>query len=136
MTMELAERLKDARQRTGQPLQAVAEAARLSTAYLHKLEAGKVNSPNPRVLMRLADVLDLSYPELMRASDYLMPTEDRPASAGAKPSSSGQVAPPPKVRVSAGNPDIVRLLEDVLGRLDVLTRQHEDLQRLVAARPG
>jgi len=32
-----------------------------------------VTSPNPRVLQRLADVLDVSYRELMELTGYLMP---------------------------------------------------------------
>lgn len=51
-------------------LRTVATAAEISPTYLQKLEANKVESPSPRVLQRLAEVLDLPYARLMTRAGY------------------------------------------------------------------
>lgn len=129
MTIDLGGELKAARQQGGQPLQVVADAAKLSTAYLHKLEAGVVNSPNPRLLMRLAEVLPISYATLMEAAGYVLPADPEPAMESA---STAAVPPVPERATAAGNRDIVRLLQDVLTRLDALSRQHDTLLHLLS----
>ncbi len=45
--------------------------AKISPTYLQKLERGEVQNPSPRVLQRLAEVLDLSYMDLMQKAKYL-----------------------------------------------------------------
>ena len=55
----------------GWSLQEVAEPAKISVAYLQKLEKGKVNNPSPKVLQRLAEVLEISYLRLMQLAAYL-----------------------------------------------------------------
>lgn len=52
-------------------LQAVAETARISAAYLQKLERGAVGTPSPHVLRRLGSSLDLPYLGLMELAGYL-----------------------------------------------------------------
>ncbi len=74
----LGDALKTARESSGESLQAVAEPAKISAAYLQKLERGAVGTPSPRVLRRLAHVLGLEYLHLMELADYL----DREEAAG------------------------------------------------------
>ena len=69
-TTNLGRLLLDARSARGAPLHVVAEGAGCSTAYVHKLEQGRVRSPSPRVLAGLARTLGLGYDELMRGAGY------------------------------------------------------------------
>jgi transcriptional regulator with XRE-family HTH domain len=62
--------LKDARAAHDLSLQAVAERARCSAGYVHKLEMDRVRSPSPRVLAGLAEALGLAYGDLMQAAGY------------------------------------------------------------------
>ena len=73
MLKDLGHELRTARKQKDLTLQEVAEPANISLTYLQKLERGTVNSPSPRVLKRLADVLGVSYGRLMELADYLMP---------------------------------------------------------------
>lgn len=61
----------------GLSLKAVADPARISAAYLQKLERGDVGEPSPHILYRVADVLGLSYVRLMRLAGYIVPTGSR-----------------------------------------------------------
>jgi len=70
-----------AREREGRSLAAIAEPAKISAAYLQKLERGTVGSPSPRVLRRLAAVLDVSYLETMALAGYLSEDEKREVEA-------------------------------------------------------
>jgi len=63
--------LKKARDHMGASLQAIADTAKISAAYLHKLERGEVSSPSPRVLHRLASSVGLPYLGLMELAGYL-----------------------------------------------------------------
>ena len=71
MLRELGEELKQAREAKGVSLESVAGPARISGAYLHKLERGSVGSPSPRVLARLALALEVEYLRLMELAGYL-----------------------------------------------------------------
>ncbi len=71
---DLGSELKTVRQVKALSLNAVAKPAKISAAYLQKLEAGVVKNPSPRVLNRIAEVLDLSYSKLMELAGYIMPT--------------------------------------------------------------
>ena len=62
--------LADARASLGESLQVVAERAGCSTAYVHKLEQGRVHTPSPRVLAGLARTLGLDYDLLMATAGY------------------------------------------------------------------
>jgi transcriptional regulator with XRE-family HTH domain len=68
---KLGEELKAIRLVRKLSLAAVAEPAKISTAYLQKLENGLVKNPSPRVLMRLAQVLDCEYDRLMELAGYV-----------------------------------------------------------------
>jgi transcriptional regulator with XRE-family HTH domain len=71
--------LRTVRQLRELSLAAVAEPAKISAAYLQKLESGSVQNPSPRVLMRLADALDCDYDRLMDLAGYV--TAGRPKSS-------------------------------------------------------
>ena len=71
MLADLGKELRRARDQKGASLEAVAAPAKISAAYLHKLEHGGVDSPSPRVLARLAVVLDTSYLRLLVLAGYL-----------------------------------------------------------------
>ncbi len=71
MLKALAEVLRETRNARGVSLEAIAQPAKFSAPYLLKLERGVVNSPSPRVLARLAAVLEISYLRLMELAGYL-----------------------------------------------------------------
>lgn len=61
----------------GLTLRQTAEPARLSPAYLHKLEHGRVKSPSPAVLERLANALQIDYKELLVLAGHPLPVGAR-----------------------------------------------------------
>ncbi|MFC2170817.1 helix-turn-helix domain-containing protein [Calditrichota bacterium] len=71
--IKLGEDLKSLRLLRKLSLAAVAEPAKISAAYLQKLENGVVKNPSPRVLMRISQVLDCDYDRLMELSGYAVP---------------------------------------------------------------
>ncbi len=71
MLVELAKELSKSREAKGLSLEAVAKPAKISAAYLHKLERGVVNSPSPRVLARIAVTLEVPYLRLLELAGYL-----------------------------------------------------------------
>jgi transcriptional regulator with XRE-family HTH domain len=73
MGSSLGDRLREVRQIRGLSLKAVAEPAKISIAYLQKLEGGDVQQPSPNVLHRLAAVLEMPYPLLMELAGYVVP---------------------------------------------------------------
>ena len=73
---ELGAELKSVRQVRGMSRHAVAKPARISAAYLQKLEAGVVRNPSPRILERVAGVLDISYGRLMVLAGYTVPSRE------------------------------------------------------------
>lgn len=75
MLTELGKELAGARDRKGLSLEAVAGPAKISGAYVHKLERGVVNNPSPRILARLAVALDVPYLRLMELAGYLDETQ-------------------------------------------------------------
>lgn len=83
MTPDLGEAIAEARSRKQLSLQAAAGPAKISTAYLQKLERGAVGSPSPHVLRRVAAALDLDYLQLMRLAGYL--SEDEASLGPARP---------------------------------------------------
>jgi transcriptional regulator with XRE-family HTH domain len=52
-----------------------AREARISPAYLSKLENDAVKKPSPHVLLQLSEALAVPYAELMRLSGYRVPGE-------------------------------------------------------------
>jgi len=85
MLEALGGEIKTARESAGASLQTIGEAARISAAYLQKLERGTVGTPSPRVLRRLAHALELDYLHLMELADYL--EKEEAAEAARRPPS-------------------------------------------------
>jgi len=56
-----------------------ARAARISAAYLSKLENDAVKKPSPTVLLQLGQALGVPYADLMRLSGYQVPGESAPS---------------------------------------------------------
>jgi HTH-type transcriptional regulator, competence development regulator len=71
MLIKLGTELKKARDQMGASLQAIADSANISTAYLQKLERGQVSTPSPHVLRRLSSSVGLPYLSLMELAGYL-----------------------------------------------------------------
>ena len=69
----LGDALRGVRELHGKTLKAVAEPARISPAYLLKLEKNQVSAPSPHVLHRLAKQLGVDYLDLMRLAGYVVP---------------------------------------------------------------
>ena len=97
--------LRDARTAHGLSQQEVADRARCSPGYVHKLEMDRVRTPSPRVLAGLAEALAVSYGELMRAACYDHTDSAPPAEA----------IPGAVKRFS--NAHIVQLLEQLQGEV-------------------
>jgi transcriptional regulator with XRE-family HTH domain len=73
----LGEDLKAARLAAGRSLNGAARPAKISPAYLQKLEAGIVKNPSPPVLQRLGDVLGVPYDRLMELAGYALPSAEQ-----------------------------------------------------------
>lgn len=72
----LGKELKAARLAAGRSLNGAARPAKISPAYLQKLEAGIVKNPSPPVLQRLGDVLGVPYARLMELAGYALPSAE------------------------------------------------------------
>ncbi len=81
MLSKLGSALRQARESKELSLNQGAKQANISNAYLHKLEHGRVNTPSPRVLARVARVLEIPYLNLMEMAGYLDATEAAAARA-------------------------------------------------------
>lgn len=124
MRIELGERLRQARATRALSLEAASRMAKISQGYLHKLEAGRVENPSPRVLQRLSEVLDVPYGRLMELADYLLPREE-PAGAP-QPKEDPTMA----TQAQTGTPtnrELMRLLQSALDELAQLGRGQREL---------
>lgn len=81
---QLGEQMKAVRRLKGLSLSGVASPAKISPAYVQKLELGTVKNPSPRVLHRVAGVLELSYATMMELAGYYMPSPGHEAQTGGK----------------------------------------------------
>lgn len=70
--------LRQARDLRGRSSIETARTARISPAYLNKLENDAVRRPSPDVLHRLSEVLEVPYAELMALVGYPVPGLDEP----------------------------------------------------------
>jgi HTH-type transcriptional regulator, competence development regulator len=109
---KLGERLREARSGQRLSLEAASGAAKISPAYLHKLEGGGVRTPSPHVLRRLGEVLDVPYRTLMRLAGYLDGESEE-----AMESNPETTAPT--------NAEIVRLLEELRAQVAELAERIE-----------
>jgi transcriptional regulator with XRE-family HTH domain len=103
--MEYSASIRDARLAAGLSLETTAERAGCSTSYVHKLELDRVESPSPRVLERLATVLQIDYGVLMRQAGYRMASQGKAGQSGL--SNQAQAPGDPT------NATILRVLMDV-----------------------
>jgi transcriptional regulator with XRE-family HTH domain len=78
MTVTLGAILRQAREVRGRTSIETARGARISPAYLSKLENDAVRRPSPAVLHRLSEVLGVPYAELMALVGYPVPGVDAP----------------------------------------------------------
>lgn len=127
---ELAHCLKQARSSQGMTLETASDAARISPAYLHKLEAGRVQTPSPHVLRRLAAVLDVPYLTLMTLAGYLAPSESAAVlqmTADGTPGRKGDPMKQPTTSANPTNAEIMRLLRAMQTELAGLRRSQDDL---------
>jgi transcriptional regulator with XRE-family HTH domain len=135
MRAELGASLKHARARRGLSLERASAAAAISQGYLHKLEAGRVNNPSPRVLQRLAEVLDAPYARLMELAGYFVPAGARAPEA---PLARSEPTNPMSASPTATNAELLRRLEAMQAELAALNagqqRLAEALERLAPAR--
>ena len=129
MRVELGEQLRDARKTRRLSLEAASREAKISQSYLHKLEAGRVQSPSPHVLQRLSEVLGVSYHRLMQLADYLMPGEEGAAEPGAIEEEKAMTQTNAK---SPTNSELARLLEAVLHELAEVRRDQKQLAQALA----
>lgn len=121
MRVELGEELRAARTTRGLSLEAASRAAKISQGYLHKLEAGGVENPSPRVLQRLSEVLEVPYRRLMELADYLLPTED--STRANRPQEEARMA----ISTAPTNHELARLLERMLAELAEIKRGQQQL---------
>jgi len=129
---ELAKCLREARSSHGMTLESASEAAKISAAYLHKLEAGRVQTPSPHVLRRLATVLGVPYLTLMTRAGYLDHSESAAGAEGTRDGTPGRKGKPMKQATTSGvatNAEIVRLLQAVQAELGELRRGQEKLAK-------
>lgn len=78
----LGRRLRVDREFSNLSLRAAAARAEISSAYLSQLEAGAVKAPSPHILLRLSQIYESSYADLMRLAGYVLPSsENQPAVA-------------------------------------------------------
>ena len=108
----LGAELKNIRGLKGLTRHAVAKPAKISAAYLQKLEEGAVRNPSPRILYRLGEVLGAPYGALMELAGYANPA----GGAGAVVTGSGGKAgePPASPSVMRGVLEAEELTEDEL----------------------
>ena len=73
MTVTIGAVLRQAREVRGRSSIETARRARISAAYLSKLENDGVRRPSPAVLHRLSEVLGVPYADLMALVGYPLP---------------------------------------------------------------
>jgi len=121
-------------------LEAASRAAKISTAYLHKLEAGRVQAPSPHVLRRLAAVLEMPYLDLMAVAGYLEGSEIAVAARASHKSKRGREErrmSPSTTKGMPTNAEVVRLLQTIQAELGELKRGQDDLmKKLAKVTPG
>jgi len=73
MNETLADYLGRIRKEKRLTLRAVEEKTKISNAYLSQIENGKISSPSPSVLHKLAGYYEISYEHLMRLAGHPLP---------------------------------------------------------------
>jgi transcriptional regulator with XRE-family HTH domain len=73
MARTLGQALRAARKVRGLSLARVAGPAKITAAYVDKLEQDRVQEPSPHILYKLAVELRVRYEDLMRLAGYVVP---------------------------------------------------------------
>jgi transcriptional regulator with XRE-family HTH domain len=120
--MTLGAELRAGRRARRLSLQSAADSANVSTAYLHKLEADRVRSPSPHVLLRLAQALGIPYAVLMDEAGYLLPDAEE-----GRMTTTRNVKTPTNARILEALERLSDDLGDVRRRQDDLARKVERL---------
>jgi transcriptional regulator with XRE-family HTH domain len=82
MTEKLGPFLASARNATGKSLRTVERETGISNAYLSQLENGKIKTPAPQNLYKLAEIYSLPYELLMELAGFPVPNNSGSAPAG------------------------------------------------------
>ena len=69
--MKINEKIRFERKKRELTLIALAKKADISYGMLHRLEDGRIASPHPELLKKVAYALDISYEELLKISGYI-----------------------------------------------------------------
>jgi transcriptional regulator with XRE-family HTH domain len=91
MTDRLGSFLAKARSATGKSLRAVERETGISNAYLSQLETGKIRTPAPQNLHRLAEIYRVPYELLMELAGFPVPDASTGPSTWA--SANGRIGP-------------------------------------------
>jgi transcriptional regulator with XRE-family HTH domain len=73
----LGQYLRSLRDARGLTLRQVEASCGISNAFLSQVESGKVKSPSPTILYKLADLFDASYERLLEMAEYPLPDPNR-----------------------------------------------------------
>lgn len=109
-------------------LQEVSRRAKVSTAYLHKLEKVPGISPSPRVLERLSGVLEIPYWTLMDLAGYI---PDGLAAPSRRPDRKEDKVSKPNRNVSPTNAEILQQLQQIRTQLERLERSQDALTHML-----
>jgi transcriptional regulator with XRE-family HTH domain len=94
MTDSLGSFLASARNAAGKSLRAVERETGISNAYLSQLETGKVKTPAPQHLHKLAETYNVPYPVLMELAGFPVPENlDAPPAAHRVAARIGSITP-------------------------------------------
>jgi HTH-type transcriptional regulator, competence development regulator len=87
--MQLADELRELRERRGLTLRVLSEGTGISNAYLNQLENDKVKEPSPNILAKLADFYEISYTRLMELAGYAVPKQSNSMASSTSPQLEG-----------------------------------------------
>lgn len=87
----LGKYLQSVRENKKLSLRAVEKAVGISNAYLSQLESGKIKQPSPSILHKLAELYEISYPEVMKLAGY--PVLDEAKNDPAQTSFASRIGP-------------------------------------------
>jgi len=77
MKDKLGNTLRHVRRRKNLTLRAVQEITGISNAYLSQVETGKIISPSPNVLFKLAKLYGTSYEQLLSLAGHPLPVNNK-----------------------------------------------------------
>jgi len=72
--MEIGEYIKKLREKRGYTQRQLSYLSKISNTEISRIESGKRKNPSPEILKKLAPHLGVPYEDLMRAANYLKPS--------------------------------------------------------------